>query len=83
MTKMSMETEQKVRKCFIKLMHYLQKSHRLLYDVFNQFDKSKTNSLNRDEFKYMLTQLSKEIKDDEIDAAFDLIDEDNSNSVEF
>lgn len=31
----------------------------------------------------MLTQLSKEITDDEIDAAFDLIDEDNSNTVEF
>ena len=29
-------------------MHYLQKSHRILYDVFNQFDKSKTNSLNRE-----------------------------------
>lgn len=29
----------------------------------------------------MIQALSKEITDDEIDAAFDLIDEDNSNTV--
>ena len=31
MSAMSAETEQKVRKCFVKLMHYLQKSNKLLY----------------------------------------------------
>ena len=35
------------------------------------------------EFRKMLKQLSQEIDNDQIDAAFDLIDEDKSNSIEF
>jgi hypothetical protein len=55
----------------------------LLFDVFNKFDKGKSGSLTREEFKRMLIRLSDDLNDEEINGAFDLIDSDNSNSVEF
>ena len=78
---MTEETEQKVRRCFIKLFHILQSKNRILHDVFLQFDKEKSGSLNRTEFKRMMLQLSSDLHDDEISGAFDLIDEDGSNSI--
>lgn len=80
---MSEATEEKIRSCFTKLMRILQKQNRLLYDVFMKFDKEKVGSLDRTEFRKMLKQLSQELDNDEIDSAFDLIDADHSNSIEF
>lgn len=59
----------------------MQQQNRILYDVFIKFDKEKSGSLDRMEFRRMLKQLSQDIDNDEIDAAFDLIDEDKSNSI--
>ena len=46
-----------------------------------KFDKEKSGNLDRMEFRKMLKQLSHDIDNDEIDAAFDLIDTDKSNSI--
>ena len=77
------KTENKIRQCFNKLFQILQQQNRILYDVFIKFDKEKSGSLDRMEFRRMLKQLSQDIDNDEIDAAFDLIDEDKSNSIQF
>ena len=75
------KSEQKIRECFFKLFRILQSQNRILYDVFVKFDKEKSGSLDRMEFRRMLKQLSQEMENDEIDAAFDLIDKDGSNSI--
>jgi Ca2+-binding EF-hand superfamily protein len=45
-----------------------------LKSVFNEFDTEKKGKMTLSSFKKMLTSVNKEITDDEIKAAFDLID---------
>lgn len=54
-----------------------------LQEVFEVFDETNSRSLNRNEFMRMLKSVSQELADDEINVAFDLIDSDGSNSVEY
>ena len=44
---MSPETEEKVRNCFIKLLHILQSKNMILEDAFLKFDKGKSGGLTR------------------------------------
>ena len=57
-------SEKKIRHCFFKLFQILQNQNRILYDVFTKFDKEKSGSLDRMEFRRMLKQLSQEIDND-------------------
>ena len=52
-----------------------------LYHIFNSFDKDKSGKMNFKEWKYMISRLSKDFSDDELQSVFDLIDEDNSNTI--
>lgn len=44
---MTASIELKVRNCFIKLFHIINNKNKILYDVFQQFDKEKCGSLDR------------------------------------
>ena len=61
---MTESSEKKIRHCFFKLFQILQSQNRILYDVFVKFDKEKSGSLDRMEFRRMLKQLSQEIDND-------------------
>ena len=54
-----------------------------LKEVFEAFDRNNVKSLNRADFMRMLKSVSKDLHDDEINAAFELIDSDGSNSVDY
>lgn len=43
---MDASTEKKVRSCFRKLLDILRAQNKMLYDVFNVFDKEKSGNLN-------------------------------------
>ena len=81
--KMSEETEKKIRGCFVKLLRILQSKNMILEDAFTKFDKGKNGKLTRSEFKSMIFQVTSELGEEEINGAFDLIDTDNSNSLDF
>ena len=54
-----------------------------LREVFNKFDREKHGSLDKMQFRKFLKAISKDLENDQIDAAFQLIDVDISNSIEF
>ena len=80
---MDASTEKKVRTCFRKLLDILRAQNKILYDVFKAFDKEKSGSLNRNQFKNMLKYLSTDINDEQINAAFDHIDSAKRQKITF
>ena len=54
-----------------------------LYQIFNSFDKDKSGKMTFKEWKYMITRLSKDFTDEELQDVFNIIDEDHSNTIEF
>ena len=65
-------------------MHKVIERNKLtLQKVFNDFSKQHKGSLNFVEFRTMVQKMCKEITDEEARLAFKVIDEDNSDSLEF
>jgi calcium-dependent protein kinase len=82
-TTLSEQVEKKIKSCFMKLMREMKSKHNTLKAIFEKFDTKKMGTLNRAEFSQMLKSITPDLTNEEIDAAFSLIDEDNSNTISF
>lgn len=83
--RISYEASAKIQSCFQKLYKIVSRNKLSLWKVFSDFDKKK-GSLTFEEFRLLVRKLSGstiDIADEEIRSGFALIDEDNSNSIEF
>lgn len=81
----SAEASANIQSCFVKLFKIIRKNGLTLWKVFNDFDRKK-GSLTLADFSLLMKKLSGntvEISDQEIRSGFELIDEDNSDSIEF
>jgi Ca2+-binding EF-hand superfamily protein len=72
-----------LKEVFVKLHKIIVKHGLSLKKVFNDFDKQRRGSLNFQEFKVMVQKMCKDISDEEAKLAFKMIDEDDSDSLEF
>jgi Ca2+-binding EF-hand superfamily protein len=68
---------------FIKLHKVIERNKLTLQKVFSDFSKQRKGSLNFVEFRTMVQKMCKEITDEEARLAFKVIDEDDSDSLEF
>lgn len=59
------------------------KNNLTLQRVFSDFDKAKKGYLTLSEFKHMLQKLSKDITDEDAKLAFHMMDDDQSDSLEY
>lgn len=64
-------------------MNQIVMSNSSLREIFQRFDNQKKGRLSYADFYKMMKNINKDIKDDEIEAAFGLIDEDGSKTIEF
>jgi len=84
MTRMSATAKEKLENFFIRLKKIIVRNGLSLRRVFNDFDTNDIKGqLSFEEFKYMVQKISKDITIEEAQMAFNLIDEDHSNSIEF
>lgn len=72
-----------MRHCFNKLYQIISNKGLTLYKTFNAYDMDKSGELEIDEFQKIIKNLDPSFTLDEIQAIFDLIDEDGSKTVEF
>ena len=77
------EALKKAREAFRKMDYILTKKKVTLYKVFNIFDKDKSGSLDLEEFGKIMKKLDPEINEEDIKIVFEIVDTDNSKTVEF
>ncbi len=80
-----MDTSNKIKSCFQKLFQVISRSHVTLWKVFNDFDQKK-GSIDFKDFTLLLTKLGTgevNFSEEELRSAFNIIDEDGSNTIEF
>ncbi len=80
---LSKQSQVKIKKCFERLYKIVQKHKLKLRKVFDDFDKKKIGKLTIDQFIYMMNKLDSSMPKDIILEAFNLIDEDKSNTIQF
>ena len=61
----------------------IEKNKLTLKRVFNDFDKAKKGYLNFQEFKELSQKMLKEMSDDDVLVGFKMVDENNSNTINF
>lgn len=77
------ELENKIRNCFKKLQNILTKKKLTLYKVFTSYDTDKSGAFTLNEFAKVLKKLDESFLDEEIEQVFAVVDQDNSNSIQF
>lgn len=81
--KLSPDLEKKIYNCFTRLQLILGKKNMTLYNVYRTYDGDKSGELSFMEFSKIIKRLDYSFSEDELTAVFELVDVDNSKSIEF